>query len=292
MAGDEPPPHWKVRGTTAELRVGSGVRQMTVKGSLTLSPNLKDLPQNFTMETDLAMDPSGDVTPELYWYFKKKDDSVALELRTRQQEGNRYWMRMGAGQEVLGDTTIPADWNRPVKLALWVQNDRIRLYVNGQRVFDVNQVTLPPIATVVTRMETGTKPVGFQFVRFAESTPDFSHAILSTGRYVTHGILFDTGSDRLKPESAAVIKSIAAGLQANESLKLKIEGHTDSTGDAALNLDLSRRRAEALRQVLVAEFQIDAARLTTDGLGATKPLEPNDTPQGRAQNRRVEFVKE
>jgi outer membrane protein OmpA-like peptidoglycan-associated protein len=135
-------------------------------------------------------------------------------------------------------------------------------------------------------------PLGFTRVRFAESTPDFSHAVMSDGRFVTHGILFDTGSDRLKPESGAVLKSIAAGLQANASLKWKIEGHTDSTGDAALNLDLSKRRAAAVKQVLVSEFQIDAARLTTDGLGATKPLEPNDTPQGRAQNRRVEFVKE
>jgi outer membrane protein OmpA-like peptidoglycan-associated protein len=52
------------------------------------------------------------------------------------------------------------------------------------------------------------------------------------------------------------------------------------------------RRAAAVKQVLVAEFQIDAARLTTDGLGATKPMEPNDTPRGRAQNRRVELVKQ
>jgi hypothetical protein len=62
-------------------------------------------------------------------------------------------------------------------------------------------------------------------------------------------------------------------------------------GDEALKLDLSKRRAEAVKQVLVAPFQIDGARLTTDGLGS-KPLGPNYTPQRRAQNRRVEFVKE
>ncbi len=158
---------------------------------------------------------------------------------------------------------------------------------------DFNQLELPDFDygyMLVNNFRDG--PLGFTRVRIAESTPDFSHTIMADGRYVTHGILFDTNSDRLKPESAAVIKSIAAGLQTNAALNLRIEGHTDSSGDAALNLDLSRRRAEAVKQVLVAQFQVDAARLSTDGLGATKPLESNDTPQGRAQNRRVEFVKE
>jgi outer membrane protein OmpA-like peptidoglycan-associated protein len=133
--------------------------------------------------------------------------------------------------------------------------------------------------------------VGLRRARFAESTPDFSK-VISSGRYVTHGILFDTDSDRIKPDSAAVIKMIANGVQGNPGLNLLIEGHTDSSGDAAHNLDLSKRRAEAVKAVLVAQFGIDAARLTTSGLGASKPIASNDSPQGRADNRRVEFVKQ
>ena len=68
-------------------------------------------------------------------------------------------------------------------------------------------------------------------------------------------------------------------------------GHPEA-GSAAQNLDLSRRRAEAVRAVLISPFKVDASRLTTIGLGATKPLDTNDTPQGRSQNRRVEFVKQ
>jgi outer membrane protein OmpA-like peptidoglycan-associated protein len=136
----------------------------------------------------------------------------------------------------------------------------------------------------------GKPSLGYRMVRFAESTPDFSQVIQS-GRYVSHGILFDTGSDRLKPESAPVIQMVAKGLQSAPDLKLLIEGHTDSVGNPASNLDLSKRRAEAVKAVLVSQFQIDAGRLTTDGLGATKPIDSNDTPQGRANNRRVEFVK-
>ena len=124
------------------------------------------------------------------------------------------------------------------------------------------------------------------------STPDFSQVISSSGRFVSYGILFDTDSDRLKPESGAVIKQIAHGLEVNPGLKLLIEGHTDSVGDASHNLDVSKRRAGAVMAVLVGQFNVDASRLTAVGLGATKPLESNDTPQGRAQNRRVEFVKQ
>ena len=134
--------------------------------------------------------------------------------------------------------------------------------------------------------------IAYRSVRFAESTPDFSQVITSSGRYVSHGILFDTGSDRLKPESAPVIQAIARGIETNPNLKLLIEGHTDSAGNAAQNLDLSKRRAEAVKAVLVSQFKVETARLTTAGLGATKPIDSNDTPQGRSQNRRVEFVKQ
>lgn len=99
-------------------------------------------------------------------------------------------------------------------------------------------------------------------------------------------------SDCLKAESAPVIQTIARGLETNPNLKLQIEGHTDSVGAASHNLDLSKRRAEAVKTVLVGQFKIDASRLTAAGLGATKPIDSNDTPQGRSQNRRVEFVKQ
>ena len=108
---------------------------------------------------------------------------------------------------------------------------------------------------------------------------------------MTHGILFDTDSDRLKPESAPVIKGVVRGLEKNPNLKLEIDGYTDSVGDAQHNLELSKRRAEAVRSVLISQFGVEAGRLTSNGFGAEKPIGSNDTAEGRAQNRRVEFVK-
>jgi outer membrane protein OmpA-like peptidoglycan-associated protein len=123
------------------------------------------------------------------------------------------------------------------------------VYVNDQRVMDLNQIELAPLTGAEFLADAG---VGHRLVRFAVSTPDFSKIIASAGRYVTYGILFDTDSDRLKPESAPVIKSVARGLETNPSLKLLIEGHTNSVGSADHNLDLSKRRAEAVKAVLVA----------------------------------------
>ena len=196
-------------------------------------------------------------------------------------------------KEALGEKSLTTDWKQPVKLAMWVQNGRLRFYVNGDRVFDFNQVDVSDIASLQVdfwiRDETA---IALRRVRFAESAPDFSKTMTSTGKFVTHGILFDTDSDRIKPESAAVLQSIARGLEANPDLKVEIDGHSDSTGIAQHNMDLSRRRAEAVKVVLVSQFSIDAARLTTAGFGSSKPVAPNTTPDGKAQNRRVEFVRE
>jgi OmpA family len=76
--------------------------------------------------------------------------------------------------------------------------------------------------------------------------------------------------------------------RANPDWKLTVEGHTDSIGDDAYNLDLSKRRALAVKQALVAQYNIFADRLANDGFGASRRVESNDTLEGRARNRRVE----
>jgi len=300
MEGDEPPPHWKVRGGAVALKVGAGIRQLTVMTERArLTPMLQGLPKNFTVETEVRFDQPQDTRSTWYLHDKTWDGPNGPEAALRvvlQSQGDslRVAVRHSGkeGVEDIADTSVPVDFNQPVKEAIWVQNGRLRVYINGERVVDVNQVELPPLTGAELGPEYGEGKLGYRMVRFAESMPDFGKVITSTGRYVTYGILFDTDSDRLKPESAPVIKSIARGLETNPNLKLQIEGHTDSVGSADHNLDLSKRRTEAVKAVLVSQFKVDAARLTAAGLGATKPVDSNDTPQGRAQNRRVEFVRQ
>lgn len=111
------------------------------------------------------------------------------------------------------------------------------------------------------------------------------------GRIALRGILFDTGKDTLKPESDPVLGEIIALLKGDASLKVSIDGHTDNVGNAKANLALSKKRSESVKKYLVARG-IAAARLKTDGFGDTKPVGANTTEEGKAQNRRVELVKQ
>ncbi|HEX6943697.1 MAG TPA: OmpA family protein [Gemmatimonadaceae bacterium] len=115
-------------------------------------------------------------------------------------------------------------------------------------------------------------------------------ALVADGRVSTQGILFDTGSDVIKPHSTPTLEEITAMLKDHADLKLMIEGHTDNVGDAAANQALSEKRAAAVKAYIVSKG-IDASRLESKGLGATKPKVANDTAEGRQTNRRVELVK-
>jgi outer membrane protein OmpA-like peptidoglycan-associated protein len=111
-------------------------------------------------------------------------------------------------------------------------------------------------------------------------------------RAVTYGIYFDFNRDTLKPESDPVLKEIAQAMTNNPDWKLTVEGNTDNIGGDNYNLDLSRRRAAAVKQALVSQYNIAADRLLTGGFGASHPVAPNDTLEGRARNRRVELVRQ
>ncbi len=107
-----------------------------------------------------------------------------------------------------------------------------------------------------------------------------------------YGIYFDFASDQLKPESTPVLEEIAGVLKDNPDWKLTVSGHTDNVGGDAYNLDLSKRRAAAVKQALVTQYQVAPERLSTDGFGASRPVDTNDTLAGRARNRRVELTRE
>jgi outer membrane protein OmpA-like peptidoglycan-associated protein len=116
-------------------------------------------------------------------------------------------------------------------------------------------------------------------------------ALSSTGRWATQGILFDTGKSDVKPESTPTLKEIAAAFKQHPELRAEIQGHTDNVGKADANLKLSQARAEAVRKVLTSEYGVNADQVTAKGYGDTKPSADNKTPEGRANNRRVELVK-
>jgi outer membrane protein OmpA-like peptidoglycan-associated protein len=110
-------------------------------------------------------------------------------------------------------------------------------------------------------------------------------------KVLVYGIYFDFAKANIKKESDPVLREIADLMRKNPTWALAINGYTDSIGGDAYNLDLSRRRAAAVKDTLVSGYRIDAKRLTTAGFGAASPVDSNSTLEGRARNRRVELVR-
>ncbi|WP_276088200.1 OmpA family protein [Pedobacter sp. JY14-1] len=183
--------------------------------------------------------------------------------------------------------------------ALSVQGTRLRLWINEEKIADIPRAvnTSAPINQLFfgTDLTGGYTDDDFSYlvsnIKVAAGKPDTRSKLVTEGRFVTSGILFDVNSDQIKPQSYPVLKEIGDVMKENQDIKVKVIGHTDADGNAASNLSLSKKRAESVKNFIAVNFGIDAARLETDGLGMTKPVADNKTPAGKASNRRVEFVK-
>lgn len=120
---------------------------------------------------------------------------------------------------------------------------------------------------------------------------EMSKGLADSGKIALYGINFDTDRDTLRPDSEPTLKEIASLLFSNPGLKLHVVGHTDNQGKPDYNLDLSRRRANAVTRELSSKLGIAANRLDAFGCGPYSPTASNEDEAGRAKNRRVELVR-
>lgn len=174
------------------------------------------------------------------------------------------------------------------------KNNQLKVYLDGQRLF-----TLPELGFTPTRLALGfgtennavTLATVIQHIRIAEGgNMNLVKKLSTDSRFIARGIVFDYNKATLLPESMGELNRITAFMRENESVSFEIGGHTDSDGDEAYNLKLSQQRADAVKTKLV-EMGISANRLSCKGFGESKPVSDNQTPEGKANNRRVEFVK-
>ncbi|HVF82196.1 MAG TPA: OmpA family protein, partial [Flavisolibacter sp.] len=291
-----------------------------------VSPEIKKLPENFTLEFDMVLSfikneeqGFGSIFPkfelqllqlspgeESARLYTQKEDEIgklgiiiqpAYEDRSTiyiqsYKEGTMYFESRAKDLKQFSE-----NYRKSFHVAMWVQKGRLRFWINGEKIYDIPQAISPQVAfnhlgfQMADNNDEDNVGVYVSNIKVAEGTPDVRSKLITEGKLVTHGILFDVASDRLKPESAGVLKEIAGVLKENPSVKIKIIGHTDSDGDDKKNMDLSQRRAAAVKKALVNDFQLDDSRMQTDGLGESKPLNDNTTKEGKAQNRRVEFIK-
>ena len=281
------PAAWKLAAGTfevAEMKGERWLRCVSTDGHIGMNlPNVTSLPEFWTLEFEFhATEPmqSALIVSAL------TKDKTAWEATFPSATALAF--RCG---EILSTTPLEGG-SVPGRhhVMFMARGKSLKAYIDRQRMASVPDVSgaagMPDEIDI--RLWASTKPM-ITNVRFAEGCRP-AKDLLAEGKLVTYGIHFATGSDVVQPESAPVLRQIATYLDANSAVKLRITGHTDNTGTAAGNLDLSKRRAASVAQVLSAEFKIAADRFATDGKGDTDAITSNGTPEGRAMNRRVEFT--
>ena len=279
---------------------------------------ITSLPESFTFEFDLAVNNANYLSPlclnianlkkpedfvdYAYLVSLRPEHAVHLEFSAANSvyDGTSKLITGKSGTPALNNAVNFKVWdvakNNLAHISVWRQDQRLRVYLNGEKIWDSPRAfEASGTYNAITFAFYG--PYGkedyylLSNVRLAVGAPDTRNKLLTEGKFVTSGIHFDVNSDKIKPDSYGILKEVAAVLKENEAVKIKIIGHTDSDGDDSKNMDLSKRRAESVKNALINEFQISGARMETDGKGESMPVGKNDTPEGKAQNRRVEFMK-
>jgi len=280
-------------------RDGAKVLRSTGRAEF-LIPVGRILPQRFTLEIDVIAPAGGAAGYDLIAIeggraLDRSDQSAELNWNT---PGT---LIIGGGHSASSNVKVPDAMEallrgQPTHLRILMDSAYFKMYVNERRMYNIPELPFKRDSMVRVFVRGSEEPGMATYVtnvRLAESETDVLYdALLAKGRWVTQGILFETGRSELRPESRPVLKEIAATMQQHPDLDVLIEGHTDNVGSAASNLSLSEARARAVKAALVGEFGIGEGRITTQGLGDTKPAAPNATAAGRAQNRRVEVVKQ
>ncbi|SDM64178.1 OmpA family protein [Kriegella aquimaris] len=186
--------------------------------------------------------------------------------------------------------------NRP-HISIAVNKERFRLWVNEEKHIDIPRIVpqgavLKTLKFHMNNFKDGKERIFITNLKVAEGGLDLRRTLISEGKVSTNGILFDSGSANIQPQSMGIIRQISQVLQQETTMKLKIVGHTDADGENATNLELSQKRADAVKNALVSIYSIGADRLSTEGKGETEPIGDNSNADGKAQNRRVEFIKQ
>lgn len=320
----ELPQGWNTNGSgeVVTLENISGKWLKLHKGFTYFTANQQTFDENFTLEFDmlLQLKNNGWAYPEISAgvfasgeesntgnnFLKEYDKNAAVLATVYPAEFNNSRVTLSSfnesksyfKSEAKSYNELEKYYGQSVHVAMQIQKERFRMWINETKVFDVpkavplgnkmNQLLFKVNHTNYAEEQYG---VYISNIKVAQGIPDTRHKLAEEGKFSTAAILFDVNAATIKPESAGVLKEIAAVFKQFADIKVKIIGHTDSDGKDADNLELSKKRAAVVKDVLVNEYGIEESRIETDGKGETIPVADNKTKEGKAQNRRVEFVK-
>ncbi len=177
--------------------------------------------------------------------------------------------------------------------AVSFKNRQVKCYIDEYRVLVIPDCHTAPGNFIIAgnSYTEGFPEVQFRRFRYATNVPTYLfNKIRTESKFTTHAIHFQKAQSTIEPESQDFIKQLADWLNTNPDIKMEIDGYTDNDGDPRANIKLSLERANAVKAALEG-LGTDASRLTTNGFGEGNPISTNATPDGKAQNRRVECVK-
>ena len=260
----------------------------------------KYLTDEFTVECDFYAGDNSTIEEDLYsrsnyrmgFYTEDGTQVCGFDWHTADYKTVSCDYTSTSDRVVNSDAEIGAylndgEWNH---LSISFNKRAFKAYINGTRVVNIPNMKAPNYLELESRLWSDH---GVNYVtnfRICKGAVPLYDRLTTDGKIITYGITFDTGKATIKPESMSEINRIKNLMDEDESLNFEVQGHCDATGSAATNQKLSQERAEAIVAKLV-EMGIDESRLTASGKGSSEPIADNSTDEGRAKNRRVEFVK-
>ena len=304
------PSQWDLLGGSAEIVKVNGENAILLTNDDTrISPYMENgksyLPEIFTIEFDYYSfgqigDDEGDKTSNIYVRLHEPDDNaeyVRFDIPCHDTGGD---FRGNCGARSGSDSDLDLDWSIQSvpdegwhHVAISFNKRALKIYLDQTRVVNAPNVKQAGwISLQSYRSASGRDMLCYiKNVRIAKGAVPLYDRMMSDGKFITYGITFDVGKATIKPESMGEINRIVQLMTENPDLKFSVEGHTDSTGNATSNQTLSEQRSQAIVAKLV-ELGIAQDRLTAVGKGQNSPIADNNTDEGRAKNRRVEFVKQ
>ena len=314
----EYPSHWDfLGGEECEVITLNGQQVIKISGWYTqITPLMKEqnyLPEDFTIEFDVwSKDKNGDSGNnwmDLVLLDEEENEAVVVGVNpdfnssevdgdSRVDVGCHFLTPSGDSREASapGKNLIPLIRpNTWLHISASFNKRAFKYYVNGVRMINLPNVKHPTrmiLRSVTNEGEGGDfyNSMLVKNIRIAKGAVPLYDRLAADGKIVTYAITFDTGKATIKPESMIEISRIAKLMKENPDLSFEVQGHCDATGSDKVNDPLSQKRAEAIVAALV-EQGIAASRLTAVGKGSHVPIASNSTDEGRAKNRRVEFVK-
>lgn len=249
-----------------------------MKNQTEISPYMKTeeyLPEIFTIEFDI-------------YYFNKGNEAYYVSLKNQKKMTIRKnKVSLGSFEGEPDVSSRETGWHH---IALSFNQRALKVYFDYTRVLNIPRIKKRPTSLTISALSHSKNPSMIRNIRIAEGGVELYDKLITDGKIVTSGIYFDVGKSTIKPESMGVINEIVKLMNDHPEIKFSVEGHTDSDGDDVSNQKLSEDRAGAVKSKLI-ELGIENSRLKSKGHGESMPVDDNSTPEGKANNRRVEFIK-